>query len=71
MSENPFIHPGQNPDWSKLTPDHIRTDLTLCLEQAEENLKAIRSLSADETTFENTVRDWREPRINCTSPGLW
>ncbi|MAK27804.1 MAG: oligopeptidase A [Opitutae bacterium] len=56
MSENPFIHPGQNPDWSKLTPDHIRTDLTLCLEQAEENLKAIRSLSADETTFENTVK---------------
>ena len=56
MSEHPFIHPGQNPDWSKLTPEHIRTDLTLCLEQAEENLKSIRSLSAEQTTFENTVK---------------
>ena len=56
MSEHPFIHPGQNPDWSKLTPEHIRTDLTLCMEQAEGNLKTIRSLSAEQTTFENTVK---------------
>ena len=36
--------------------EHIRTDLTLCLEQAEGNLKTIRSLSAEQTTFENTVK---------------
>ncbi len=56
MNPHPFLNPEQNPNWSELTPDKVRTDLTLALEQAEKNLEKIRNLSPGESNFENTVK---------------
>ena len=56
MSKNPFLQLSGNPKWENLQPHHIREDITLALEKAEENLQKIRDLQSDETTFANTVK---------------
>ena len=56
MSNNPFLQLSGNPKWENLQPHHIREDITLALEKAEENLQKIRELQSDETTFANTVK---------------
>ena len=56
MSKNPFLQLSGNPKWENLQPHHIREDITLALEKAEENLQKIRELQSDETTFANTVK---------------
>jgi oligopeptidase A len=56
MNQHPFLNPGPYPDWSKLTSDRIRTDLTLALEQAELELEKLRKLDSDSIHFENTIK---------------
>ncbi len=56
MNEHPFLDPGNYPDWSKLTADHVRADLTIALERAEKELDEIRQLNPDQVSFENTIK---------------
>ena len=56
MNKNPFLSHSQNPDWSTLTYDKVKADITLALEQAEEKIQKIRNLSSSDSTFENTVK---------------
>ena len=42
MIEHPYLDFESNPDWNELTPERIRTDITLALEQAEKGLEEIR-----------------------------
>lgn len=56
MNPHPFLNPEEHPNWDELTADKVRVDLSLALEQAEENLEKIRKLSPGELNFENTVK---------------
>jgi oligopeptidase A len=56
MNHHPFLQTESSPNWDELTPDRIRTDLTIALESAERKLEEIRKLSSDETAFENTIK---------------
>ena len=56
MSQHPFLQISGYPDWETLTPDNVRTDITIALEKAEENLQKIRELQAKETNFTNTIK---------------
>ena len=56
MSSHPFLSLIGNPAWENLTPEHIREDITLALENAEANLQQIRDLNPEEINFRNTVK---------------
>ena len=56
MSSHPFLSLIGNPAWENLTPEHIREDITLALENAEANLQQIRDLKPEEINFRNTVK---------------
>ena len=56
MSSHPFLSLIGNPAWENLTPEHIREDITLALENAEANLQKIRDLNPEEINFRNTVK---------------
>ncbi|MDG1139458.1 MAG: M3 family metallopeptidase [Opitutales bacterium] len=56
MNHHPFLQTKSAPNWDELTPDCIRTDLTIALESAENQLEKIRKLSPEETTFDNTIK---------------
>jgi len=51
---HPFLADDYHIRWSTLTPEHVETDINHALELAETRLQAIRDLSADNVTFENT-----------------
>lgn len=53
-SEHPFLQEGMEIAWSQLTPDQARVDIPLAIAQAQKALDAIKSLKADEMTYENT-----------------
>jgi len=55
MRDHPFLQTNVNPVWSTLTPEHIREDISIALEQAEQKLESIRKLQPEETTFENSI----------------
>ena len=55
MSEsNPFLDDQFQIKWSTLTPDHISTDVTKSIEAGKANIEAIKTVTPDEATFENT-----------------
>jgi len=54
MSEHPFLADDFHIRWSTLKAEHIEADIEEGLRLAEERLEAIRNLSADEVTYENT-----------------
>ncbi len=51
---NPFLAPDFKVDWSSLTPDHIETDVTKAIELGRANIEAIKSISPEAATYENT-----------------
>ena len=56
MSEFPFLDQNNHPNWTKLTSDRIKPEITHALELAEKNLEDIRTLDSDSLTFENTIK---------------
>lgn len=60
MRDHPFLQTNVNPVWSTLTPEHIREDISIALEQAEQKLESIRKLQPEETTFENSIKALEE-----------
>lgn len=60
MNEHPFLDTSNIPDWEKLTPDHIRDDISKALENAESALEGIRQLNPIDITFANTVKALEE-----------
>lgn len=53
---HPFLQKNNLPDWSELKPECIRQDITLALEQSEQNLQKIRDLEPSQVTFQNSVK---------------
>ena len=66
MSEFPFLDQNNHPNWSKLTSDRIKPEITHALEQAEKNLEDIRSLDSDSLTFENTIKALEQATTDLT-----
>ncbi len=57
---HPFLAKDFLPDWSSLTPEHVKTDITKALESAKENISSICSLSFDTLTYENTFQAFED-----------
>ena len=53
---HPFLDPSFHVRWSRLTPDHVETDITEALARAERGLAAITSQDRSRLTFERVVR---------------
>ncbi len=53
-SQYPFLEDDFHIRWSTLTAENVEKDINRGIELAQEKLDAIRNLSADEVTFENT-----------------
>ena len=51
---NPFLADEFQIKWSTLTPNHISTDVTKAIESGKANIEAIKTVTPDEATFENT-----------------
>ena len=56
MPENPFLNLVDLPAWSQLSPDLIKSEISIALERSEERLQTIRNLSTADSTFENSVK---------------
>ena len=55
MSDShPFLAQDFKINWSSLTPDHIKADVTKAIEIGKANIEAIKSVSPEQATFENT-----------------
>ena len=55
MSEaHPFCAEEFQIRWSTLTPDHVSADVTHAIEQGKANIEAIKAVTPEEATFENT-----------------
>jgi len=54
MTQYPFLEDDFYIRWSTLTAENVEKDIDQGIKLAEEKLDAIRALSADEVTFENT-----------------
>ncbi|MGD1977974.1 MAG: M3 family metallopeptidase [Akkermansiaceae bacterium] len=55
MSEShPFLSTEFKIRWSTLTPDHIKADVTQAIDNGKANIEAIKSVTPDQATFENT-----------------
>ena len=52
---HPFLDPSFHVRWSRLTPDHVETDITEALARAERGLAAITSQDRSRLTFESVV----------------
>lgn len=52
--KHPFLSEDFHIRWSTLTADHIISDITHALEQAELKLDAVRNVAADAATYQNT-----------------
>ena len=70
MNEHPFLDTSNIPDWEKLTPDHIRDDISKALENAESALEGIRQLNPTDITFANTVKALRRPAMTLLCVGF-
>ena len=66
MSEFPFLDQNNHPNWSKLTSDRIKPEITHALEQAEKNLEDIRSLEPESLTFQNTIKALEQATTDLT-----
>lgn len=51
---NPFLATDFQIKWSTLTPDHIPTAVTRAIEAGKANIEAIKAVTPEEATFENT-----------------
>ncbi|MFT6862784.1 MAG: oligopeptidase A [Akkermansiaceae bacterium] len=55
MSDShPFLDDEFQIKWSTLTPDHISTDVTKAIEAGKTNIEAIKAVTPENATFENT-----------------
>src|SRR6056300_499381 len=55
MSDShPFLAQDFKIKWSTLTPDHIKADVSKAIESGRANIDAIKTITPDEATFENT-----------------
>tara|TARA_R110002096_G_scaffold24760_7_gene77945 strand:- start:5047 stop:7131 length:2085 start_codon:yes stop_codon:yes gene_type:complete len=52
---NPFLADDFHVRWSRLTPDHIETDITAALEKAQSNIDSVSQPTEEDLTFENTL----------------
>lgn len=51
---HPFLASDFQIKWSTLTPEHIEPDVTEAIARARRNIEAIKSLSPEDATYENT-----------------
>ena len=56
MPKHPFLDLANLPAWSELSPDLIKSEISNALERSEERLQNIRSLSPQESNFNNSVK---------------
>jgi len=63
MPEHPFLDLANLPAWSELSPDLIKSEISNALERSEERLQTIRSLSQEESTFNNSVKALEQATI--------
>ncbi len=57
---HPFLAKDFLPDWSSLTPEHVKDDITKGLEIAKANIAAICALPLDSLTYENTFQAYED-----------
>lgn len=53
-TSHPFFATDFKIKWSSLTPDHIKSDVTTAIEMGKANIEAIKGITPNEATFENT-----------------
>ena len=63
MPEHPFLDLANLPAWSELSPDLIKSEISNALERSEERLQNIRSLSPQESNFNNSVKALEQATI--------
>ena len=70
-STYPFLDNGFHIRWSTLTPDTVEADISLALEKAQENVKALAGddWQAQDLTFANTELGGSFLKIFMTSRG--
>jgi len=66
MSEYPFLDQNNHPNWSNLTSDRIKPEITHALDEAEKNLVNIRTLDSDSLTFQNTIKALEQATTDLT-----
>ena len=63
MPKHPFLDLANLPAWSELSPDLIKSEISNALERSEERLQNIRSLSPQESNFNNSVKALEQATI--------
>jgi oligopeptidase A len=63
MPKHPFLDLDNLPAWSELSPDLIKSEISNALERSEERLQKIRSLSPQESNFNNSVKALEQATI--------
>ena len=63
MPKHPFLDLDNLPAWSELSPDLIKSEISNALERSEERLQNIRSLSPQESNFNNSVKALEQATI--------
>ena len=53
-ASHPFLAEDFHIKWSTLTPDHIKADVTRAIENGRTNIEAIKAVTPEVATFENT-----------------
>ncbi len=53
--EHPFLDPSFHIRWSQLTPDRVEPDITAGIARAQAKLDALKSLRADQLTFDQVL----------------
>lgn len=54
QEQHPFLDPSFQVSWSKLKPEYVKSDITLAMEQASENINAICNQPLDQLTYGST-----------------
>ena len=63
MPKHPFLDLANLPAWSELSPDLIKSEVSNALERSEARLQNIRSLSPEESNFNNSVKALEQATI--------
>ncbi len=53
-SQHPFLAEDFEIKWSRLSPEHIEADVTEALAQSRAKIEAIKKISAEDATYDNT-----------------